>query len=288
MGAQRVPAVGEQHPGSEPHIGCLVLGHTSGQHAQAPLALGVDGGDGSGCLGVAERLGASIDDAVAVLAQQHRNEVCTTSAERLADRVDELEGQVHLLGHRAPADRDVLGDGRGPGELAGPPVGGEPGELEDDAVAGGKGGDGVVGLSVPRLDVRVGRGHVDVEGERGRGEEPDGAGDSRVEHSFDADQSAVTEGLVGVVERRQRCGVRRVLSASPGLAEATLDAARAGLGVIDEVEGQRCVTGEVGGTAQLGQGEGQAPGQPVEEARRERSGRGQVDGHHVRVPGVRR
>ena len=61
-------------------------------------------------------------------------------AQRLADRVDEREGQVDLA--RAPCDvaeRDVLRDGGDPGELGGPLVGGEPRQLEDDAVAGRRG-----------------------------------------------------------------------------------------------------------------------------------------------------
>ena len=55
-----------------------------------------------------------------------------------------------------------------------------------------------------------------------------------------------------------------------------------------EVEGQRCVAGELGGAAQLGQGQGQPPGEAVEEARRRRGRGGQVDGHHVRGPAARR
>ena len=60
---------------------------------------------------------------------------------------------------RAPA-------GRLCGQLRGPPLGGEPGELEDDAVGRREGGDRPAPLAVPRLHPHVPDG--DVEGRRPR------------------------------------------------------------------------------------------------------------------------
>ena len=228
--SERVPAVGQQHPGHEADVGRLLVGDAGGEHAQPAAALGVDGGDRGGRR--RRRRGARP-------ARRGRLRRAGSSApgrgrsgRRAAPRRSRRRGGRAGRSRRAPRTRsrpDVVGDVGRAGELARPLVGGEPRELEDEAVAGGERRHGVAGLPVPGLDLGARGGDVDVEGQRRGGEQADGAGQAGVDPLV-GDQSAPAQGVVGVVERGQRFGVRDVLGAAARLAEAALEpAGRGGL-----------------------------------------------------------
>ena len=208
--------------------------------------------------------------ALAVLAHQHRDEVGAARARRASPIAStRWKGRSISSGTADSVEVDVVGDVGRAGELARPLVGGEPRELEDEAVAGGQRRDRVVGLPVPGLDLGAGGGDVDVEGQasgwpaaRSRRSGPGRSPSSvisprrrRVSSASCSEASASAYAVSSTLRGTGRGGPRAHRRAA-GPAASTRS------------KGSGASPARLGDEPQLGQRDGQPTGQPVEEARR--------------------
>ncbi len=141
----------------------------------------------------------------------------------------------------------------------------EPGQLEDDAVDGGQRGDRAAALPVPGPAADGADGHVEVERDRGRGQQAERTDDADI-RALAVEEAASGQGVGGVVQGVQRVGVRLGVLGGAGRAEAVLERAATGAGGLGDVEGQRGAAGLLGQQAELGQRQRHAARQSLEGA----------------------
>ena len=110
-----------------------------------------------------------------MLLHQHGDEVRAVGAGGLDRGVGQLVREVHQVGDDRVVQRQVLGHDGGAGQLGRPGPGREPGQLEDQPVLRRQRSDRAAALPVPRLDLDGPGRDVEVDGDRGRGQQSDGA-----------------------------------------------------------------------------------------------------------------
>ena len=144
--------------------------------------------------------------------------------------------------------------------------------------------DRAAALPVPRLDLDGPGGDVEVDGDRGRGQQPDGAEQALLDDAVvgTAHQQAAPGQRRGrVVQAGERLGVRRLLGGAAAAAEPVVEAAVAGSAGSAGRRGAGRRSARSAANRSSGRVRATRRGSPSSRSWRRRCGRAEVDGGHV-------